>query len=359
MPNSIVADDLKRIVDAPLPFDELDGATVLVTGANGFLPAYLVETLLFRNDQGRGKPTTVLALVRNAAKAQFRFAEYLVRSDFKLVVQDVCDPLHIDGPVEFVIHAASQASPKFYGVDPVGTLSANCLGTYQILEFARAKQSRSVLYFSSAEIYGAVDAHENPIKETTFAPQDPLAPRACYAESKRLGETMCASWSRQFGVPVKIVRPFHTYGPGMAVDDGRVFSDFVADVVAGRNIVMQSDGSALRAYCYLADATLGYLTVLLKGENAAAYNVGNPHCEVSVLDLAKLIVGLFPEAGLRVAQAPAKAGQVASQVSRYLPDTSKLEALGWRPTTSLEAGFRRTVLSYQTGNNREDVRRAA
>src|SRR5262249_53731189 len=159
-----------------------------------------------------------------------------------LIVQDVCQPVTIDGPVDYIVHAASQASPKYFGRDPVGTLSANVLGTRHLLELARQKQSRGFLYFSSAEVYGQLDPARIPAPESACGPVDPLDVRSCYAESKRMGETMCVCWAYQYGVPARIVRPFHTYGPGMALDDGRVFSDFVAAIVQERDIVLTSNG---------------------------------------------------------------------------------------------------------------------
>jgi nucleoside-diphosphate-sugar epimerase len=160
---------------------------------------------------------------------------------------------------------------------------------------------------------------------------------------------MCAAFNHQFGVPTKIVRPGHTYGPGFALDDGRVFADFVANIVRREDIVMKSDGSARRAFCYLADAVLAFFTVLLKGERGQAYNVGNESCEISVGELAKLLVNLFPERGLsaRFDTRPAPAGYIQSTSHRGSLDTSKLRGLGWRPTTNLADGFKRTVMSFE------------
>jgi nucleoside-diphosphate-sugar epimerase len=259
--------------------------------------------------------------------------------------------LSVEGPVDYIIHAASQASPKYYGQDPVGTLSANVFGTHHLLRLAREKRSRGFLFFSSAEVYGEVNPRQIPCPESVYGSVDPMQVRSCYAESKRLGETLCVAWAHQHGVPARIVRPFHTYGPGMALDDGRVFSDFVADVAAGRDIIMRSDGTAVRAYCYLADAVAGYFTVLLKGQNGQAYNVGNNRAEASVLELAKRLVALYPEKNLKVIQVaePPRPGYLASKVSRVSPDTTKIEALGWRPVHSLESGFRRTIHSFLLG----------
>jgi nucleoside-diphosphate-sugar epimerase len=204
------------------------------------------------------------------------------------------------------------------------------------------------LYFSSGEVYGQVDPSQIFITESAYGYVDPTDVRSCYAEGKRLGETMCVCWAHQYQVPAKIVRPFHTYGPGMRLDDGRVFADFVADILNNRDIMMKSDGTAVRAFCYLADAIQGFFKVLLKGQIGQAYNVGNDKGEVSVLELAQILVSLVPEKKLKVVknigmEAP---GYIKSKISRNCPDISKVRRLGWEPTVSVVEGFRRTIRSY-------------
>jgi UDP-glucuronate decarboxylase len=205
-----------------------------------------------------------------------------------------------------------------------------------------------VLYFSSSEVYGQLAADKLPVAEQQFGYLDPTQVRSCYAESKRMGENICVSWASQFGIPVKIARPFHTYGPGMALDDGRVYADFVADVLARRDIQMKSDGSARRAFCYLADATSGFFTVLLRGGVGEAYNVGNPEQELSMLELARTVASLAPQAASKVVEfrSPSDGSYLPSPVSRLTPDVSKLAKLGWQPTTSVITGFARTLASY-------------
>ena len=161
---------------------------------------------------------------------------------------------------------------------------------------------------------------------------------------------MCIAWNHQYGVPVRIVRPAHTYGPGMALDDGRVFADFVANVVRREDIVVKSSGVARRPFCYLADATLAYFTVLLKGEDRQAYNVGNEECDISVGELATILASLFPERKIGVSILPdftPGVGYIKNPIDRGTLDTAKLRALGWRPTTNIHEGFRRTILSYE------------
>jgi UDP-glucuronate decarboxylase len=309
----------------------------------------MVETVLYLNErQNQAHPTTVIALVRNRERALERFSRYSGRADLHFLVQDVCQPAEIAGEIHFIIHAASQASPKFFGSDPVGTLSANVVGTLHLLNLARERRPEALLFFSSGEVYGRLDSSQVPTKEDVYGYVDPTDVRSCYAESKRLGETMCVAWAQQYGVPARIARPFHTYGPGMRLDDGRVFADFVADVVNHRNIVMKSDGSARRAFCYLADAVLGFFTVLFKGAVGQAYNVGNDRGELSVLDLARLLVSLHPGKPLEVIhdEAAKSPDYLKSQIPRNCPDISKIRRLGWAPTVSVEEGFKRTIQSF-------------
>ena len=346
MNKKILEEDLEVIASASLPWEDFRNSTVLISGANGFLPAYMVETLLYLNTV-RELNIKIVGLVRNKEKALVRFSQHKERNDLTFIVQDVCEPINCVDKIDYIVHAASQASPKFYGTDPVGTLSANTLGTYNLLQLARKNDVKSFLYFSSSEVYGQVDDSQIPTKENQYGYLDPTNLRSCYAESKRMGETMCVSWFNQYSVLTKIVRPFHTYGPGLSLDDGRAFADFIANILHDKDIVMKSDGSALRPYCYLADAVQGFFTVLLKGENGQAYNIGNPQCEVSILDLATQLVNLFPEKGLTIVRKDIRnQGYIKSIVSRNSPDISKIKELGWQPSTSIEDGFRRTIESF-------------
>ncbi|MEG4343159.1 NAD-dependent epimerase/dehydratase family protein [Microcoleus sp. A003_D6] len=348
MKHLIIQEDLENILAANLPWNNLAGKTVLISGANGFLPAYIVEALLFLNEYTSQEKTKIIALVRNKKKFLNRFSMYQERKELNLIVQDVCSPILIDNKVDYIIHAASQASPKYYGKDPVGTLSANVIGTYNLLNLAKDNPVENFLFFSSGEVYGEVQSSQIPTKESDYGYVDPTKVRSCYAESKRMGETMCVSWCHQYGIPTKIVRPFHTYGPGMSLDDGRVYADFIANIVNNTDIVMKSDGSAIRAFCYLADAIQGFLTVLLKGEDGQAYNVGNDRGEASILDLANRLVSLFPEKRLKVVkqEVTQPPGYLRSNILRNCPDISKVRGLGWEPTTSVEEGFHRTIRSF-------------
>jgi len=345
--NKIIEGDLIQIVKNDIDWKRFENKTVLIAGANGFLPAYMVETLLYLVQTNLVKTLNVIALVRNKEKAEKRFAPLLHSGHLQLVVQDVCVPLQIDVPVHFIVHAASQASPKYYGVDPVGTLNANVSGTINLCELARKNPVESFLYFSSGEVYGKTSEKIVSVTETDYGCLDPMNVRSCYGESKRMGETIGVSYLHQYGVPMKVVRPAHTYGPGMDLNDGRVFADFVRDIVTNKDIVMNSNGSASRAFCYLTDATTAFFKILLQGTNGEAYNVANPNCEITIVELAEKLVALFPEKKLKVIRKEnTETGYIASSNTRNNLSIEKIKSLNWIPSVSIEEGFYKTILSY-------------
>jgi nucleoside-diphosphate-sugar epimerase len=345
--NAIITEDLNTIINQFEHWDRLKNKTVLISGANGFLPAYLVETLIEVNNRFDAD-ISIIGLVRNHEKAKTRFLKYLNNKYLQLIVQDVCEPIVIDKKIDFIIHAASQASPKYYGIDPVGTLSANVIGTINLAKLGVKNNVESFLYFSSSEVYGEVPESLMPVKENVFGFIDPARVRSCYGESKRMGETICVSYLHQFGLKAKIARPFHTYGPGMMLDDGRVYADFIANVISKKDIILNSDGSARRAFCYLTDATVGFFKILLEGKDGEAYNVGNPKEEYSILELAQLIISLRPELNLKVkVNLPVKdVNYIKSTVSKNSPNIDKMNELSWNPNVTVRDGFNRTIKSF-------------
>ena len=347
--NNIIIEDLKSIISSSfLPWNNLKNKTILVTGGAGFLASYLVKALLAAS-QIYSLNVKIVAITRSSHGIKTRFSDYYNSPDLLFFTHDISKSLPIDFPsADIIIHSASQASPKFYGLDPVGTLLSNSIGTRYLLEHAVKIKTEKFLFFSSGEIYGVPIDNSKHIGEKDYGYLDPMDVRSCYAESKRIGETMCVSYTEQFGLYTCIVRPFHTYGPGMAFEDGRVFSDFVSDVVSKRDIVLKSDGLSLRAFCYISDATTAFLTALLLGENGEAYNVGNPNAEVSIKDLAKIISRLFPERNINVTTniQPLNKLYLNSPISRACPSINKITHLGWHPNFDIPSGFRRTILSY-------------
>lgn len=333
MRNFIVNQDLEEITSDNLQWEKLFNSTVLVTGASGILPSYMVETLLYLNET-RAANISVVGIVRNMAKAQKRFAHYEGRRDLILIKHDICLPFAYEGEVHYVIHAAGQASPKFYGKDPVGTLEGHALGTANFLKFAVDKNVRCFLYFSSCAVYDKIN---------------PINLRSCYPIGKLAGENLCVAYNHQYNVPFKILRIAHTYGPMMPLDDGRVFSDFVSNILHNEDISLNSDGSAERPMLYLSDAVRAYFRILLRGENCGVYNVASEEY-ITVLDLARTLVDLYPEKNLRVlfnktmseGYIPADKNNAANRI-----DISGLKNLGWQQRYSIREGFERTVRSFK------------
>jgi UDP-glucuronate decarboxylase len=344
--NPIIKEDLNYIYNSNIDWSIFRNTSILITGANGFLPAYLVEFFLYLNNIIPELNIKVFGLVRNENKAKERFKDHLKNKNLELIIQDVCDEIKIKENIDYIFHAASQASPKFYGLDPVGTLYPNIIGTINLLNFSKSKNVKSFLYFSSGEVYGEVKSKS--IDENNYGYLDPTNIRSCYAESKRMGENICISFNHQFGINVKIVRPFHTYGPGMALDDGRVFADFVNCIIKKNEINLNSDGSSIRCFCYLSDATIGFIKVLLDGIPGQAYNLGNPKEEISILNLANMLTNLYPEYNLKIKlknQINSK-GYLASKVQKISPNIGKIMKLGWSPEINLAKGFKRTIDSF-------------
>ena len=346
--NTIIRQDLERITSSEIiDWKRFENKTVLISGANGMLPSYMVETLLFLNEKF-GYNVKVIALVRNLEKAKKIFAEYDGNPMLEYLIQDVAEPIKYQGRVDFMVHAASQAAPSYYGVDPVGTFKANTLGTINLLELAKEKNVEGLLYFSTGSVYGDISGEKVLLDENMPGIVNILEVRSCYAESKRAGENACVCYNYQYKVPTKIVRIFHTFGPKVNLNDGRVFSDFCKNILNNENIVLKSDGSAKRSFLYVADAVIAYFKVLLDGEDAKAYNVGGDEAhEISIKDLSIMLVGLYPEKNLKVIFDINKDDLTYTKMrtpqKQVLPNLDRILALGWEATTDIKSSFKRTL----------------
>lgn len=348
--NKIVQEDLLDIISREnINFEKMINSTILVTGANGMLATYIVYTIMFLNEKFNYN-TKVIALVRNKNKSEFIFNKFINSNLFQLLNQDVCESINIEEKVDYIIHAAGAASPKFILSDPVGIIEANTKGTFNVFELGRKKNIKNILFTSTREIYGKMESSILEIKENNMGVIDCLDARSCYPESKRIAENICKSYNIQYNVPYTIARIAHSYGPGMEINqDGRVMSDFISDIVNDRNIIINSDGTAERAFCYITDAIAGMFYILLNGKIGEAYNIANETESVQIKDLAKKLIDLFYEKSLKIEfRIPTQQQRNGySKYERVKLNTKKLEDLGWNPQVELIEGLKRTVISFK------------
>lgn len=345
---------------------QLAGRRLLITGGAGFLGYYLVQAPLAWNGLGRGEPIEV-TVFDNYSRGIPDWLEVLRRDpNLELLRHDVTTPLPMDMPgFDYVMHAASIASPTFYRRHPIETMDANVHGLRQLLAWSveqatSGKPLSGFLFFSTSEIYGDPPADAIPTPETYRGNVSCTGPRACYDESKRYGETLCVNFASQHDVPVSMARPFNNYGPGLKLGDRRVLPDFARDVLAGRDIVLLSDGAATRTFCYVADAVVGYYKILVGGERGEAYNIGTDAAEISMWDLARQVAGLaadlFGYDGTVTRAESPDADYLVDNPNRRCPVIDKARAdLGYEPTVDLDEGLRRALIWY-AGNRQDDER---
>lgn len=333
------AKDCAEIAQLDLPWATLSDSSILITGASGMIPMYVFGALACLNDRDDLRIRFTL-LVHNEERAKAQLGALTTRSDVSLIVGDVADVDLGRAHYDHVYHGASPARPHLHATNPAGTLKANVLGTLNILDQIRSDSSSFIL-MSSSEVYGT-QVGDALIAEDSYGPLNPYSVRACYYEGKRAAETAVAVYSAQYGIRATVVRFGHIYGPGMALDDGRVQADFAADVNAGRNIVLQGDGTHVRTYTYVSDAVAGLFYAQLRGTEPI-YNVADPDGAVSIRELAHAFIAAKPHLNLEVNYAHEKNVRGVNTQRRLGLDSSKLLALGWHPRVPLPQGAARML----------------
>lgn len=337
--------DIDIIMKSPIDWESFRNKTVLVTGATGRLGMYIVEALN-KADIDWNLNMSIIALARSEKKLREVFGNSLKLPNIHTLVQDIIEPIRWEGEVHYIFHTAGAASPQDFTNWPVDTLWGHVQGTRNVLELAHEKKTQKVLYVSTVEIYGEWKSEEG-IKEDDMGLIYCDSARACYPEAKRLCETMFASYEAQYGIPYVGVRLCHTFGPGISLEDGRAFAEFIKNVIDGKDIVLQTDGSAARTYTYVADAIGAILLAFTKGKEHY-YNIANLDNLISIRDLAELIAGLDPNGKVKVVYANRD-----EQKLKYLPfklgimNVDRITDLGWKPRVGLEEAFRYTLESFQ------------
>lgn len=340
--SQVIREDIKNIADALKPYRRFfSGKTFLITGAYGFLGRYIVHLLKYLNEEVLEQKTRALLLDNFVTGYEQR-----VISDRNLVFHrhNVINPFSTNEEIDYIIHAAGIASPAYYTKYPIETMDVGTVGTRNMLELAYKKNVSGFLFTSSSEVYGDPDPKHVPTNEEYYGNVSITGPRSCYDESKRFGETMCLAFWRTFNVPVKIVRPFNVYGPGIRPDDYRVLPNFIEHALRKEPLPIHGDGRNTRSFCYISDAIESIFRVLFAKENGEYFNIGNPGPEISVRDLAYVVKDAMPYKVEVVNIDPPHAVYASSDPKRRCPDISKLQRItGFKPKVSLEEGVRRTI----------------
>lgn len=364
----VVSHDLDAIVErGATSFARLAGKHLLIVGGAGFLGYEMVQAAVRWNRDSAVTDRIRISVLDNFMRGVPAWLTDLgANGAINQRTHDVTHPLPADlAPAQYIVHAASIASPLYYRRHPIETMDANVNGTRLLLDHARVRQSTSdpvegLLYFSTSEIYGDPSPDSIPTPETYRGFVSCTGPRACYDESKRYGETLCVNFAQQHGVAVSIARPFNNYGPGLKITDARVLPDFARDVFNGRDITLLSDGTPTRTYCYIADSTTGYFKVLTHGRAGEPYNIGTDGPEISMAELADRFGALAKDLvgwrGCVVRSVSADPQYLVDNPNRRCPVIDKARTeLGYEPIVDLDDGLGRSLLWYRDHQTAEEA----
>lgn len=342
-PSFLLDSDIQEIV-SHLPINALEqlaGKTVWIPGGQGFLGRYFTQVFDYLNRTHLVQSPVRVLITDNFISAGEAGRDLPDMEHIDFLQHDVIKPMPVVGPFDFILHAAGIASPAHYRAHPLETMDVATIGLRNSLDLAEKNPGCKLVFFSSSEIYGDPTEGNVPTPETYKGHVACLGPRACYDESKRLGETMVQIYAERRGVHAMIIRPFNVYGPGMQATDYRVLPNFAAKIALNEPLEIYGDGKQTRTYCYVADAIVGFLRVLLHGRPGEPYNIGNPTPEISVLQLAEATAIAAQRPVSKIVK-PHPASYPADEPNRRCPDISKAaRELGYAPRIGLEDGLRR------------------
>lgn len=338
----MVLDDIKK--DAKL----LEGKTILISGGSGFLGSYMNAVLYLLNKNVLKEKCKVISLDNYITGSRKNFIVDIKDKNFTFLQHDVRLPLNINQKIDYIIHAAGLASPFYYKKYPLETIESAFLGAKNLLELSRINKIESFLFFSSSEIYGDPESSAVPTPETYAGRVSSVGPRACYDESKRLAETLCITYNQMYKIPIKIVRPFNVYGPGMRHTDYRVMPTFLYEGLRGKNLPVHDTGIQTRTFCYITDALSAIFRVLLLGKNGEVYNFGNDKPEISMYELASIICEILDN-GAKPRRKSYPSHYPAGEPTRRCPDLTKIKAdVGYNPKIDLETGLKRSIAWFKS-----------
>ena len=345
-------EDLENIVSADwIPWEELRGKCVLITGVTGYIGSLLCKSFL-RANQLLDLDIHIFGTVRNRIKADKIFGGLEYSDGFELINWDIRYPYDEDIHIDYIFHCASVTASKVMVEYPVETLLTSVEGTRNVLELARNKKVKSFVYLSSMEVYGGFRNFDSDVTEDDLGYINPLAVRSNYPESKRLCENMCIAYLSEYGVPVKIARLAQVFGAGVLEGENRVFAQFARCVIKGENIILHTEGRSEGNYCYSRDAIKALILLMLRGENGEAYNISNPDTHTTILDMAKMVCQDIAKGKIDIVYDIPQSNQYGYAAdTRLRLDSSKMQCLGWNPEVGLREAYIRLIGSFCTDAN--------
>lgn len=331
-------DDLDTAIEHTEGIENLEGKTLLITGATGTIGSFVTDVLL-RYGQIIPGGIRVVAAGRNVQKLEQMYAVY---AGFQAVWYDLSRDIAFDFDVDYIIHIAGNAHPAAFNGNPVGTIVDSVNSTYRLLEYGRKHGAKRFLYVSSGEVYGQGDSMPDELDESYSGYLDIMSSRSCYPEAKRAAENLCASYTKQYGLETVVIRPCHTYGPCITQSDNRAHAQFIRNVLDDSDIIIKSAGTQMRSYNYVADCVSALLTVMVKGNSGEAYNTANPEARCTIAQLAGIIAKKVGKKVVFVEPSPDKL-EDRTPVAKQVLSSRKIEALGWKGAFSLEQGLEHTL----------------
>ncbi|MDC0563062.1 NAD-dependent epimerase/dehydratase family protein [Candidatus Pelagibacter ubique] len=350
--NKIIENDCEQIIiEYKNQLKKLLGKKILITGGGGFLLSYFTKMLIIYNKKNK-KKINITIIDKFLDKTNPNFKIFNSSKNVFILKRDVSLIKNFNQNFNYIIHGASIASPVIYKKFPIETIKSNVNGLLNILEcYKKNKKLKSLIFMSSSEIYGDPDNANIPTTEYYLGNVSCTGPRACYDESKRLGETIATTFFKKYKLPIKIIRPFNVYGPGQKLDDGRIIPDIIKKIIEKRNIVLYSNGKSTRSFCYISDQVRGLIEIMFKGKDGESYNVGNDK-EVSIMEVSKLAIKLS-NTNIKIKKKISrdKTFNIDSP-KRRCPNIDKLKKINnWKPKINLKNGLLKTINSYKEAIN--------
>ena len=340
--NKLYNEELVYVTTLELPWEKLQDRSILISGATGLVGSFLVDVLMVKNLSGLN--CMVYALSRSEQKAYDRFLRWRESQYLQFIPYDINKQFARDdlGTIDYVLHMASNTHPMQYSTDPIGTITTNVVGVQNMLDFAVNHHAKRFVFTSSNEIYGENRGDVELFDEDYCGYINSNTMRAGYPESKRCGEALCQAYKAQKGLDVVVPRLTRSYGPTMLMSDTKAISQFIRKGIAGKNIILKSDGTQYYSYTYVVDAVSGLLYVLLKGENGEAYNIADERSDIMLKNLAMTIAKTTgKEVVFEIPDELEAAGY--SKATKARLDGNKLKKLGWQARYDIQSGIEHTI----------------